>query len=258
VRPWPFEGRVRELALIRAAVADPDVHAVLVRAPAGPGKTRLVREVLRDLGCRTEWVSGTRAASAIPFGALAHLLPEDLPPTEPVGLVRAVCARVAAFGGVVIGVDDAHLLDDASSTVIANLVTSRAAFIVLTARVGEPLTDSLTRLARVDESVVLALTPLSAEEIDRLIDHGTGGAIDAVGRRRLRAGAEGNPLALRECTDDGQRVGIERRNGRRVPRTARRRGTAAYRGVGRLRDQRHLPVTPMLPCRAGMGARTTR
>ncbi|GIH18536.1 LuxR family transcriptional regulator [Rugosimonospora africana] len=202
MRQWPLEGRGSELVSVREAFSGSAVNAVLVRAAAGMGKTRLTREALHGLDCRTEWVAATRAATSIPFGALAHLLPDDVQPSAmPVGFVRAVCSRVAGWGGrtkVAIGVDDAHLLDDASSTVIANLVAAGAAFVVLTARTGEPLADCLARLGKEGEATILDLCPLSSGVIDRLIDHDTGGRIDAANRRRLRAAARGNPLALRE------------------------------------------------------------
>ncbi|GIG85122.1 AAA family ATPase [Plantactinospora endophytica] len=221
---WPFEGRDTELASVVEAFTDSATNAVLIMAPAGLGKTRLAREALHRLGCRTRWVAATRAATAIPFGALAHLLPDEPsrlpeetpePPDEPmrlpdgapltqvgpVGLVRAFTAQVAGWGGrtrVAVGVDDAHLLDDASSTVVANLVSSSAAFVVLTVRTGEPVADCLARLAKEGEAVLLDLAPLPTPVIDRLIDHSTCGTVDAIERRRLRAGAWGNPLALRE------------------------------------------------------------
>src|SRR4051812_44549519 len=98
MRQWPFYGREREMAVVSAAFAGA-ANAVVVTAPAGIGKTRLVREALRRLGCRTEWVAATHSATTMPFGALAHLLP-DVPPTAaPVGLVRALTARVASWGG---------------------------------------------------------------------------------------------------------------------------------------------------------------
>jgi DNA-binding CsgD family transcriptional regulator len=202
VRQWPIEGRERELAAVQAAFGGSAVNAVLVLASAGVGKTRLAREALDQLGCRTEWIAASQAASAIPFGALAHLLPEEVrPSTGPASLIKAVCSRVANWGGrarVAIGVDDAHLLDDGSSTVVANLVAARAAFVVLTARTAEPLADCLARLGKEGDAMVLELPPLPVAAIDRLIDHSTGGMIDAADRRRLHAAARGNPLALRE------------------------------------------------------------
>ncbi|GIG64304.1 LuxR C-terminal-related transcriptional regulator [Phytomonospora endophytica] len=183
MRSWPFEGRRHELATIRATFADPDVPALLLRAPAGFGKTRLAREAVDALDRHHAWVCGTRAARAIPLAAVATL------PPEPAWAGREKSVLV---------VDDANLLDDASSAVIAGVVASGAAFALFTLRSGEPLADCLARLFKDDEAPVIDLPALSDAAIDRLIAHDTGGSIDRASHRRLRKGAWGNPLALRE------------------------------------------------------------
>lgn len=206
VRQWPFEGREQELAAISAAFAGSTVPVVLVRASAGLGKTRLTREALGQLGCPVEWVAATRSAASIPFGAVAHWLPERPQPGAAgvAGLVRAVCDRVAGLGGggrVAVGVDDAHLLDDASATVIAGLITAGVAFVVITVCTGEVLLDAVARPVKDSGALVLQLAGLPDEVMDRLIDHGlgaTGVSVDTAGRCRLRTAARGNPLALRE------------------------------------------------------------
>ncbi|SDL30090.1 helix-turn-helix transcriptional regulator [Nonomuraea jiangxiensis] len=202
MRQWPFDGREDALARIAGDFAGRRIHAVLLPAPAGAGKTRLAREALRQLGRRRLWIAATRAATAIPFGAMVPLVPDDLPPTAgDAATVRAIRARVAAWGGreaVAIAVDDAHLLDSASATVIAQLVAGGRAFVLLTARTGEPLADCLARLAADGVARVLELPPLPEAVLDRLIDHSTGGTVDAARRRSLRAGSGGNPMTLWE------------------------------------------------------------
>ncbi len=47
---------------------------------------------------------------------------------------------------VVLGVDDAHLLDDASAAVLFDLVVTGAAFVVATLRTGEPAPEPVTAL----------------------------------------------------------------------------------------------------------------
>lgn len=202
MRWWPIVGRERELDSVWAAFAGSVVNAVVVRADAGVGKTRLAKEALGRLDCRTEWIAASRAANAIPFGAMAHLLPEDVQSAGgAVGLIQAVCSRVASWGGrsdVAIGVDDAHLLDDASATVVANLITARAAFVVLTVHKLERLPDCLAELGMDGDAEVLELPTLPTATIDQLIDYSAGSGVDGAERRRLRSAARGNPLALRE------------------------------------------------------------
>ncbi|MFE0155864.1 hypothetical protein ACFWY5_52635 [Nonomuraea sp. NPDC059007] len=81
-------------------------------------------EALHRSGGRGEWVAASSAAAQIPFGALAHLVPDHVPVAAgSVQLMRAIGRRVRQ--ATVLGVDDTHLLDEASSTVIAGLAGVR-------------------------------------------------------------------------------------------------------------------------------------
>jgi DNA-binding CsgD family transcriptional regulator len=210
-RVWPFEGRQSELALLRSAFAASAVDAVLVTAPAGLGKTRLAREAISTLGAaRAVWVAATRSAAAIPFGAVAPLLPDSVACGSSVEVVRATGRQVAGWGGrprVAIVVDDAHLLDDASATLIAHLARERLAFLLMNARAGEPIADALLQLVKDGHGDRMALSVLPDAAVDKLIDH-SAADIDASARRRLRRTAAGNPLALRELLHGAQPGGL--------------------------------------------------
>ena len=209
---WPFEGRESELSLIASTFADSATDAVLLVAPAGLGKTRLARQVLAHLnGAETEWVAATRAAAAIPFGALAALLPEPMPLGAPVEVMRATARHIrnrSSGARMVIVVDDAHQLDDASSTLIAYLVTSHTAFVIMTIRSGEPVADVLTVLPKDGHALRLDLAPLPDQVMDRLIENAAPRHLDALRRRRLRRTARGNPLALRELLHGAEPGGL--------------------------------------------------
>ena len=109
---WPLTGRDDEVAFLISSLARG--RAVVIAGSAGVGKTRLARAGL-DAGAMTEWAVATRSGQGIPFGAVAHLL-EDTDAETPFGLFRAASRQVttrAAGRPVALGVDDAHLLDDA-------------------------------------------------------------------------------------------------------------------------------------------------
>lgn len=125
----------------------------MVAGAAGVGKTRLLREALGAAERRVAagaWVTATRAAASIPFGAVAHLLA----PVPGDGEGRLTLLRSAAYalaeraGGrpYVLAVDDAHLLDEASATLVHQLAGGGIASVLLALRAGEPAPDAITAL----------------------------------------------------------------------------------------------------------------
>lgn len=207
---WPFEGREEELALIRTTFLGTQKNALMFTAPAGMGKTRLARHALSTLEATTKvWVGATRAAASVPLGAVAELFPDDAPAGGPVELMCATLRHLRKLGGrrqVAIVVDDAHLLDDASSTLIAHMVTSKVAFVIITVRSGERTPDVLLKLCKESHARRVDLPPLSEEAIDRLL--AAAGAIEPQRRRKLLRLADGNPLALRELMHGAEPGGL--------------------------------------------------
>ncbi|GAA2211626.1 LuxR family transcriptional regulator [Nonomuraea monospora] len=222
---WPFVGRDGELDTIRACLGPGGARGggaegggtqgggarggsakgIVICGEAGIGKTRLAREMLalaETLGCHTEWVAATASLAAIPFAAVAGLLPAgQVPDGEGLPVLAAAAARVREHGRdrrVVVGVDDAHLLDTGSAALIGHLAAQHLAFVVATCRAGEPVPDTITALWKDGQAPWLDLGTLPASAVDRLVDHTLDGDVDGVTRRRLRDLAAGNPLALRE------------------------------------------------------------
>ncbi|MFI9550095.1 BTAD domain-containing putative transcriptional regulator [Nonomuraea endophytica] len=204
-RRWPFVGRDGELDTIQSCLRLGVAGGVVVSGAAGIGKTRLAQEMLalaQAAGHRTEWVAATGALASIPFGAVAGLLPAgQIPEDRGLPVLAAAAARLREHGParrVVIGVDDAHLLDPGSAALIGHLVAQRLAFAIVTCRAGAPVPDTITTLWKDGRAPWLDLVSLPAAAVDRLLDHTLDGDIDGVTRRWLRDLAEGNPLALRE------------------------------------------------------------
>src|SRR2546427_3083967 len=140
---WPLLGREAELGHVAEAIAAGRSGVVLVGS-AGVGKTRLAREAIgraKESGSVTAWVVATRANASIPFGPFAHLLPETLPPTiSQLHLLRRIADTLSTRARgrrLVIGIDDAHLLDDASAALLHHLAPDGKFFVLATVSAGE-------------------------------------------------------------------------------------------------------------------------
>jgi DNA-binding CsgD family transcriptional regulator len=215
---WRLVGRRAELEALVAAIGDASVGGVVLAGAAGVGKTRLVREALTQAqaaGRDAEWVAATRAAASIPFGAVSHLLP----PAERLGDDRLDTLRRAATllaersrgRPLVLAVDDAHLLDDASAALVHLLVLRGLAVVLATVRTGAPAPDSVVALWKDGLARRLELPTLTPEATTELLSVAVGGPVDGVTRQEVLRVTEGNPLYLRELVVGGLETGALRR-----------------------------------------------
>jgi hypothetical protein len=110
---------------------------VVVAGSPGVGKSRFAREVLESVAgnCDTRWMVATRSGRTLPLGAFSAWVEDG--GSDPVLLVRSVIEAVTSSPQgrpVVVGIDDAHLLDDLSAFVVHQMVHRRLAKVVLTVR----------------------------------------------------------------------------------------------------------------------------
>jgi DNA-binding CsgD family transcriptional regulator len=206
---WPLVGRAAELHRLHDLVAGGDSPGVMIAGPAGVGKTRLALEGLRlaeAAGMAIARITATRAAASLPFGALAPLLPAahhgetgavddraDLLRRSAAALVeRAEGRRLALL------VDDAHLLDDASATLIHQLTGASSTFVMATLRTGEVAPEPVTALWKDGVVERLELVGLDARAIAQLLETVLRGSIDRATVAHLAVRCQGNVLFLRE------------------------------------------------------------
>lgn len=208
---WPMVGRTDELAAIDAASLSGEPGGVVLVGAMGVGKSRLVREALeraRLAGRAVERVAATRSAATIPFGAVLGLLPaEGAFPGEPFELMRQTVDHLAQrsqSAPVVVGIDDAHLLDDGSAALVHHLILRRAAFLVASVRAGEPVPDAVAALWKDGLAGRLRVRPLPAAVMDTLITRALGTIVEGATRQHIRQVSSGNPLVLRELLAGAQ------------------------------------------------------
>jgi DNA-binding CsgD family transcriptional regulator len=216
-------GRDAELALIAACLADREAgNAILVRGPAGIGKTALIDEAVRGVGTSRRILrsvgnspeTGMAMAGLYqllqPLLHMAHLIPEPRqaalrvafgitagPPPEPFALAAAtldLLAEAAAEQPLLVVAEDLQWLDPATVGVlrfVGRRLEHDPVVVLATSRADE--LDLLHGAA----SRVIDLEPLGAGDSRRLLASVAPGLSSAARARVLRL-AEGNPLALVE------------------------------------------------------------
>ncbi|HTF52176.1 MAG TPA: LuxR C-terminal-related transcriptional regulator [Pseudonocardia sp.] len=205
-REWPLTGRTDQWT--RAATALRESGGVVLAGAAGVGKTRLAREVLAEAGRHgrtTRWIGATASSRGIPLGAFAALIGELSAGSEAILLGR--------LGGVlredveVLVVDDAHLLDDVSATLLHQLAVERATRLVVTVRSGETAPDAVTALWKDGLLARLDVPALAEPDTVRLIESVLGGRLEDASGHRLFTVTSGNVLLLRHLVAGEQRAG---------------------------------------------------
>jgi hypothetical protein len=138
-----------------------DRGGAVIVAPVGAGKTTVAREAGERLGGRSAWVTGTVSDHVVPFAALRDLI--EVPDEgKTAAVLRA--ARESVPDALLVIVDDAHLLDHLSATLVYQLAVSEAARLIITVDPDEPAPDAI-RAVQLDN--VLPRIELGPPEMDR-------------------------------------------------------------------------------------------
>lgn len=221
---WPLVGRVEELQRVdRVLRGAGDPGGVVLAGATGVGKTRLAREAggaAARRGSVVRWATATAAAGQVPLGAFTVLgVPgasggagvdgargiSVMGGEDPAGLAgRILDALTAQEGGgraVVLGVDDAHLLDEMSALLLYQVVSRQQARVILTVRNGEPAPEPVTALWKEGYLERLELLALNEAETAALLEAGLGGCVDSATAHRMWALSSGNALYLRHLVD---------------------------------------------------------
>lgn len=206
---WPLAGRSDVFAQVKDALLGADPRSVVLVGEVGVGKTRLGHEVqlfAEESGLATARVSGNLVSSGIPLGAFAQLLPavdsgQQGIVDDRADLLRrcAEALRVKARAQrLVVFVDDAHLLDAVSATLVHQLATSSWADVIVTLRSGEVVPDAITALWKDSGAVHIELQGLAPEDVRSAVAAALGGAVDDATVATLSRRARGNMMFLRE------------------------------------------------------------
>lgn len=207
---WPLVGREAEMTEIAAALDPGGARSVVLAGDPGFGRSRLLLEALQRASAAAnpvECVVATRAAASVPFGAISALLPDVPRPDVPRPIAEHLEQWRSALGQsdtrmagrrLILGVDDAHLLDEQSAALIHQLVIQGTLAVVVTLRAGEPAPDAVTALWKDGLARRLTVRPLPPAAVEALTGHVLGPYIDGRVRKHIQRVTAGNPLILRE------------------------------------------------------------
>ncbi|WP_163569121.1 AAA family ATPase [Fodinicola feengrottensis] len=194
---WPLVGRSKEWEFVADAMGRQ--RGIVLAGAAGVGKTRLAREVLQAAarrGSTTRWAFASASARGLPLGALSPII--SVTDGNPAQLLRHATDALAAGTDVVVGVDDAHLLDELSALVLYQLVGAGAAKVIVTVRTGEPAPAAVTALWEGSLLPRLEIQPLPEAATAELVAAALGGPVDSNGTAKLWSMTHGNALFLRQ------------------------------------------------------------
>ena len=210
----PLVGRSVELAAAETALGEADRAGVVIVGEAGVGKSRLAQEceaVAEASGFAVLVVQATRAASSIPLAALAPVLTADLGALgEGVDAVRSAAAAITArarHGPLLMIVDDAHLLDHISATVVLQVAGRAGVRVVATVRSGAAVPDPITALWKDGQALRLDLAPLERDGVERIAEDVLGGRLHPALVQDLWRLSAGNALFVRELVQAARGLG---------------------------------------------------
>lgn len=200
---WPFVGRQTEMDSVLGLLQEGS-RGVLIYGDAGVGKSALARAVLAELSSKERPARVVRlptdaAVAVTPWTVFAPML---VSAAQDVASFDEVLARVRhdleGSGPVLLHVDDVHLLDDPSATVLAELVQSGVVTVLATTRHQPGPAAPLVTLWREGTLDRLDLSPLDHLAVAGVLTHVLDGPIAQETTKRIWEATNGKPLYLRE------------------------------------------------------------
>ena len=198
-------------------------HAVFIMAGPGIGKSAVTDAVAERLAgsMNVVRIHASSALASVPFGVLTpytgELTAEES--VSPVAVLRSMWSyfeklKAGNTGSVLIAVDDAHNLDDASAGVLAEVISAGWATVVAAARPRPGLPQPLDQLWYDGLAERVDLRPLNREQIEEVLAHALDGTVPGSTVDAIWNASGGNPRILDALLHDSAEAGVlVKRNG---------------------------------------------
>ncbi|WP_063057491.1 helix-turn-helix transcriptional regulator [Nocardia sienata] len=197
---WQLLERPAEYHAVHAALTNGDTGGAVLVGAAGVGKTTLARLVTSALDEPVRWAACTASSQAIPLGAFAPWV-VTAASRDPLALLRSARENMLTGPDTVLGVDDAHLLDRLSATLVHQIAVDRGARIVATVRAGEPVPAAVTSLWKDGYLERIELGPFTERQCTQLVETVLGGVLEGLSADVMWESSGGNPLFLRNLVE---------------------------------------------------------
>ncbi|MEV0354938.1 LuxR C-terminal-related transcriptional regulator [Nocardia sp. NPDC050697] len=203
---WQLLERPAECDAVRAALTTPAAGGIVLVGAAGVGKTTLARAVTAGLTVPVRWAACTESSRAIPLGAFAPWITAPAS-RDPLALLSSAHENLVAGADPVIGVDDAHLLDQLSATLLHQIAVEGSARVVATVRTGERVPGAVTSLWKDGYLERRELAPLGRQQCLELVEAVLGGPLEGLSAEVVWETSGGNPLYLRTLVEGAVAAG---------------------------------------------------
>ncbi len=216
-------GRREPLERICNIIRSGPSRAVFLMAGPGIGKSALTDAVTERLSPEmiVVHIHGSSSLASIPFGVLApytaELTAEDS--VSPVAVLRSVWSyfeklKAGKDTPLLLMMDDAHFLDEATASIVADVISAGWASVVAAGRPRPGLPQPLAQLWYDGLADRVDLRPMNRDQIEEVLSHALDGSIPSETVETIWNASGGNPRILDALLHDAAESGqLAKRNG---------------------------------------------
>ncbi|HXY63390.1 MAG TPA: LuxR C-terminal-related transcriptional regulator [Mycobacterium sp.] len=207
---WPLVGRDDEVRQALASLDDAsEFQGVLLVGDSGIGKSTLARalaDTVKSRGLTVQFVLGTETSKAVPLGAFYWLT--TLHVVREPAVMLAAAQKTMEQERTLVVVDDAHLLDPLSATLVYQLATGGSTRLIVTIRSPSAVPDAVTALWKERLLLRLRINAFTRQQTEELAHTVLGDAVETRLINELHGRTAGNPLMLRGLLSAGRGSGV--------------------------------------------------